>query len=78
MHNISHEIGHILIGPGHPDSILYPGPAPLRGTNLKERLMASGGMSGNATALTQGKLLVKGEWDEAEIWLTTEENNGRL
>ncbi len=71
MHNIAHEIGHILVGPGHPDEKEGPGPAELVGTNRKERLMASGSASGSDSALMHGKVLVKGEWDAADEWMAT-------
>ncbi len=65
LRTIAHEIGHILVGEGHPDQRAFPGPAHLPGTEHRRRLMCSGGTSG----LNPGNLLVKGEWDEAEIWL---------
>ena len=59
--SIAHEIGHILVGEGHPDE--SGGPAPLYGTLGRKRLMGSGELG------VRGKLLVKAEWDEAEVWL---------
>ena len=78
MHTIAHEIGHILVGPGHPDEKEGPGPAELVGTNRKERLMASGSATGSSSVYMHGKVLVKGEWDAADGWMTQEENGGRL
>jgi hypothetical protein len=71
---IAHEIGHILVGPGHPDQNYLPGPGRLPGTDHRQRLMCSG----NVAKLIPGKLLVKGEWDAAEGWLQTEEAAGRI
>jgi hypothetical protein len=62
--NIAHEIGHILIGEGHPDQ--NDGYAPLEGTDRSKRLMNSGN-----SRVPGAKLLVKTEWDRAEIWLKT-------
>jgi hypothetical protein len=59
---IAHEIGHILIGEGHPDQ--NDGYAPLEGTDRSQRLMNSG-----YSNVPGAKLLVKTEWDRAEIWL---------
>ncbi len=70
---VAHEIGHILIGPGHPDE--NTGPAPLPGTRDIERLMCSGGKKRLEGHLS---LLVKKEWHEADLWLTGEENDGRI
>ncbi|MCB1132606.1 MAG: hypothetical protein KDN05_15880 [Verrucomicrobiae bacterium] len=64
LDTIAHEIGHVLVGRGHPDQEVFPGPAPLPGTRHTCRLMCSGPNSGS-----QSRLLVKREWDEAEIWL---------
>jgi len=61
LNTISHEIGHLMIGSGHPDQGF--GPAPL--TRLhNRRVMASGTQRD-----PDGRLLVKGEWDTAEAWL---------
>ena len=60
--NIAHEIGHVLIGEGHPDQ--NDGPAPLQGTDRSLRLMNSG-----YSNVHGAKLLVKKEWDLAEAWL---------
>lgn len=64
MSTAAHEIGHVLVGFGHPDDPHGLGKAPLPGTDVERRLMASGG-----ALVPQGKLLVKKEWDEAEKWL---------
>jgi hypothetical protein len=69
---IAHEIGHCIVGYGHPDE--GSGPAPLPGLTKKEhgpRLMVSGS---NVRRPNIGRLLVKGEWDEAEIWFGTRLN----
>lgn len=65
---ITHEIGHIICGLGHPDQ--DSGPAPLPGTNHRERLMVSG-LPGK---IISGTRLVKGEWDEAEAWFKNRPN----
>ncbi len=63
----AHEIGHIIAGEGHPDQ--KSGPAFLPGlpeSAYPDRLM----VSGNKTRRPDhGILLVKGEWDAAELWL---------
>jgi hypothetical protein len=66
LHTIAHEIGQVLLGPGHPGTE-FPGPAPLWGTEHSRRLMCAG----ENTALIPGKMLVKEEWDEAEIWMNS-------
>ena len=74
---IAHEIGHLLVGGGHPDRFdaLIPGSggkAPLQNLPLsahKKRLMCSGNHSDE-----HSKLLVKTEWDEADKWLSTRPN----
>lgn len=66
MHTIAHEIGHILVGNGHPDE--NSGPAPL-GLGIEEdqkRLMCSGF---NWNPLNPGKQLVYAEWEAAEAKL---------
>ena len=60
---LAHEIGHNLVGAGHPNQ--NNGPAPLTDTYHPDRLMASGGISPTNTP----NLMVKGEWDEAEVTL---------
>jgi hypothetical protein len=66
-HTIAHEIGHLLVGLGHPD--LESGVAPLLGTDRTKRLMCSGGNSNNNSIQ-----LVKKEWDKAEEWFKNREN----
>jgi hypothetical protein len=63
MSTIAHEIGHVLVGEGHPNQPRTPGPARLPGTDHSKRLMASGAFR------NRGNLLVKAEWDKAEKWL---------
>ncbi len=82
---IGHEIGHIFVGPGHPDAGPpsaaqdIVGVAPLPGTKHEDRLMHSGhGATGRLSLDEFGKLLVKSEWDEAEGWMEMEEAAGRL
>lgn len=70
MHTMAHEMGHVIIGDGHPDDAdegYNGGPAPLLGTNRRDRLMVAGG--GPLRAILPGTRLVKGEWDAAEVWL---------
>jgi hypothetical protein len=64
---IAHEIGHIFVGKGHP-GLEEGGPAPLPGTDHRQRLMA-GGKIVPLGGIRSGKLLVKAEWDAAEAWL---------
>ncbi len=64
LETMAHEIGHVLIGAGHPDLSNQYSPAPLPGTDRTKRLMRSG--TSNAPF---GKAIVKGEWDEAKTWL---------
>jgi hypothetical protein len=63
MNRTAHEIGHVLVGEGHPNEPRNPGPAQLPGTDHSKRLMASGDFR------NRGNLLVKAEWDKAELWL---------
>ena len=65
---ISHELGHVFVGYGHPNENGLKGPAPLPDTKHIQRLMCSGGISNMGS-----RLLVKGEWDEAENWLKEED-----
>lgn len=73
MNTISHEIGHVLIGSGHPGAgaVEDEGPAPLPGTNHSKRLMRLG--SNNPKGFDH--LLVKAEWDMIEEWLANEVDN---
>jgi len=61
LQTLAHEIGHAMIGGGHPNQNL--GPAPLPGTPHQQRLMFSHYAKG------ERRLLVKGEWDKIETWL---------
>lgn len=72
LSTIAHEIGHMLVGYGHPD--VQGGPAPLSGTDRTKRLLCSG----PNRSLANGKLLVKKEWDGAEEWLIGEERERRM
>lgn len=65
LDTIAHEMGHVMVGKGHPGTF-FPGPAPLGGTEHFRRLMCEGKQKNPSSP---GKLLVKGEWDAAEIWL---------
>lgn len=67
---ISHEVGHVIIGAGHPDE--GQGEVPLHGTDHTRRLVAS------ERGRNPGHLIVKKEWDAAEAWFTKEEDDGRL
>ena len=71
LDSIGHEIGHVLVGYGHPSE--QPdedhGKAPLSGTKHNLRLMTKG-----TTSSTESRILVKGEWDEAEKWLKARPN----
>lgn len=56
-----------MLGEGHPGEKALGGGqgcAPLPGTNHIKRLMCPGEMS-----TPESRLLVKGEWDQAERWL---------
>jgi hypothetical protein len=67
LDTIAHEVGHVFVGPGHPDEPgehAIKGPAPLPGTHHDLRLMTTG-----VTPTTRSRALVKGEWDEAEKWM---------
>ena len=65
--SIAHEIGHVIVGYGHPDDetcqVLLPG------TNNARRLMCSGVGYGG---IVRDIMIVKGEWDKAEQWLHNE------
>jgi hypothetical protein len=75
LDSIGHEVGHVFVGYGHPSESIKGdhGRAPLPGTEHHLRLMTKGNNSS-----TESRILVKGEWDEAETWLKNEEDNGRL
>lgn len=60
---VSHEMGHMMIRDGHPDT--GKGPAPLPGTDWQDRLMCSGRAARRANP---GIRLVKTEWDAIETW----------
>jgi hypothetical protein len=62
LDTIAHEVGHIIVADGHPDE--GSGPAHLVGTDRTKRLMCSG-----PNRQVGASLLVKKEWDAAEIWL---------
>jgi hypothetical protein len=57
---IAHEIGHVMLGPGHPNE--EGGVAPFMGTDRSDRLMT-------VPHDREDRLLVKAEWDKAEQWL---------
>lgn len=69
VNTITHEIGHIMIGKGHPDQ--GGGPAPLDSSALHPRRVMC---SGSARA-PDGRLLLKAEWDAAESWLKSRPND---
>lgn len=71
---IGDEIGHVLVGYGHPDSSTSPGDAEVRDSQHGRRLMRSS----RTARVGKGTLLVKKEWDLAEEWLANEEAEGRL
>lgn len=64
---LSHEIGHVMAGPGHPDQA--SGPAPLASVPSAGRRMHSA-----ARYHPDYRLLVKAEWDNAENWLKARPN----
>ncbi len=74
INTLCHEIGHVMIGVGHPDDFNIEvtlglgsgtsGVAPLPGTDRSKRLMSS-----PSTRAENATLLVKTEWDTAEAWL---------
>lgn len=68
LDTIAHEIGHVLLGEGHPD--LGDNLSPLPGTKHVERLMCSGHKRKKDGS---SRLIVKREWDSAENWLIDEE-----
>lgn len=73
LSTIGHEIGHVLVGEGHPDITGTGNPADLVGTTHPVRLMCSGPNRDRRI----GKLLVKAEWDTAEVWLSNRPNGDR-
>ena len=69
LHTMAHEIAHVMMGEanvGHPDKLETPGPAPLPGTQVMDRLLCSGD---GAILGSRPKILVKGEWDMMEDWM---------
>lgn len=64
LYVIAHEIGHLIVGSGHPDQ--GEGPAPLPGTIHDERLMYSNVELKEIVGSLHKNLLVKEEWDAAE------------
>lgn len=70
MHTIAHEVGHLIVGPGHPDEPeeTNRGLAALIGTDHSHRLMVSGKQESRRDKL--GLQLVKTEWDAAIINIT--------
>jgi hypothetical protein len=62
---VAHEIGHIMLGDGHPDE--GAGPASLDSLQPDARRLMFSGIDGIPNSV---QLLVKGEWDTAEVWLT--------
>jgi hypothetical protein len=70
---IAHEIGHVILGEGHPDE--GDGVAPLQGTDHVQRLMCSGRLRDKTG---ESRRLVKAEWDEAENWFISEEEEERI
>jgi len=71
----AHEIGHLMVGAGHPGSYSVEHPEDgglaalqnLEPEEHKKRLMYGSNLSSR-------KLLVKTEWDLAEDWLSTRSN----
>ena len=74
LRTMSHEIGHILIGAGHPNNAASSGPAPLSGSRhlWPQRLMFT---SPYVTGVEK-KMLVKGEWDMIEESMSILESGG--
>ncbi len=73
LHSLAHEVGHVMMGGGHPNQ--NKGPASLHGSATHERLMHSA-----TYRYPEGRreLLVKKEGDKIEIWLIDEETEGRI
>jgi len=87
LDTVAHEIGHVILGGGHPDQVVKSinskgdiewvngGVAPLNGTEQDKRLMCSGlKRKKDGTS----RLLVKAEWDEAHAWCLREINKNRM
>ena len=75
---IAHELGHVIVGKGHPDKEGDPNttrPAPLSGTRRLNRLMYSDLTSKAHAKKLDTNLLVKAEWDSAETWFTDNVDN---
>ncbi len=78
IRTIAHEIGHVIVGEGHPDGTHIEsdptsrGVAPLDGTEHQYRLMCSG-----FARKPDAKLLVKAEWDAALTWLIGRSNGDK-
>jgi hypothetical protein len=64
---VAHEVGHVMLGSGHPDE--QGGEAVLEGTRRIERLMYTSIRDKIETGNLFKNLLVKREWDKAEVWL---------
>ena len=73
LYTIAHEIGHVVIDSGHPD--LGDGPAPLMGTPQVVRLLFSDLAAKIQAGALDENLLVKREWDAAEVWLKNNIDN---
>jgi len=69
LNTIAHEVGHVMLGEGHPDDESQPGQAKLPGTDHTVRLMASG-----TKRAPDGNLMVRAEWEKAESWLKNRPN----
>ena len=77
LHVIAHEIGHVMIGSGHPDDndsekavvLKWDGNGG-RDPNVRSRLLCSGDTQG---LRGRGKCFIKKEWDKIEEWLKREE-----
>jgi len=85
LHNAAHEVGHFIIGDGHPlPDIIIPknappslqGPAPLPGTDKGVRLMCN--LTQFAYPGNLRRLTVKGEWDAVKTWIDKEINADRM
>lgn len=72
---LAHEVGHLLVGGGHPDQ--GGGPAILRRDYEHHyyRLMKSGGIEPPANSGILPSQLVKAEWDEYEARVPTIDQN---